>query len=159
MYSFAFIIGRFQPFHLGHFQIVQQALAQAKNVIILLGSCSGERTEKNPFSAAERKQMISDSFDSDIDFVELVDYPESDEEWLLQVNTKLHDCMKLRGWDGDLSSVAMMASRSDDSSYYIDYFSQYNKIVQEVSFPHHATDIRKLWRESCGEKALATQAC
>ncbi|MFN9485623.1 MAG: adenylyltransferase/cytidyltransferase family protein, partial [Cyanobacteriota bacterium] len=34
----AVLIGRFQPFHLGHLQLVQAALVKAERLLLLLGS-------------------------------------------------------------------------------------------------------------------------
>ena len=80
-YDTGMIIGRFQPFHLGHSIILDRALDQCNKVIIVIGSAQESGTPLNPLSAAEREQIIIDSFvnrlDSDslekIDFVHLKD--------------------------------------------------------------------------------------
>lgn len=51
-------IGRFQPFHLGHLDALQQALAKNDRVLIGIGSAEDNYTEDNPFTAGERFEMI-----------------------------------------------------------------------------------------------------
>ena len=51
-------IGRFQPFHLGHLDALDQALAENDRVIIGIGSAEDNYTHDNPFTAGERFEMI-----------------------------------------------------------------------------------------------------
>lgn len=54
------LIGRFQPFHLGHMLQISEALDQGlNNFKIFIGSANSGRTLQNPFTVAERVQMIS----------------------------------------------------------------------------------------------------
>ena len=55
------VIGRFQPFHLGHLALLQHALSVAPRALLLVGSAGGPRLAKNPFSADERIQAIRES--------------------------------------------------------------------------------------------------
>ena len=57
----AAMIGRFQPFHLGHLGLVRQILKENDEIIILIGSSQINYTLKNPFTAGERVWMIRDS--------------------------------------------------------------------------------------------------
>ena len=57
----AAMIGRFQPFHLGHLELVRQILNENDEIIILIGSSQANFTLKNPFTAGERVWMIRDS--------------------------------------------------------------------------------------------------
>jgi bifunctional NMN adenylyltransferase/nudix hydrolase len=52
-------VGRFQPFHNGHLALLQRALALAPLCVVVIGSANQARTPKNPFSWAERAQMIT----------------------------------------------------------------------------------------------------
>jgi len=52
------LIGRFQPFHLGHMQCVQYALKKLPEIIIAIGSAQFSHTLHNPFTAGERVTMI-----------------------------------------------------------------------------------------------------
>lgn len=61
-------MGRFQPFHLGHFDIIKQALSECDEIIIAITSSQFNYLEKDPFTAGERIEMIHNSLkESDID--------------------------------------------------------------------------------------------
>ena len=57
------LIGRFQPFHLGHLEALQFALSKVDNLWLGLGSSNKSIEKNNPFSAEERKKMILSSID------------------------------------------------------------------------------------------------
>ena len=57
-YDYVVFIGRFEPFHIGHQEVVQRALEIAERVIILVGSSNQPRTIKNPWTFGNRKEMI-----------------------------------------------------------------------------------------------------
>ncbi len=57
----AAMIGRFQPFHLGHLELVRQVLDENDEIVILMGSSQTNYTLKNPFTAGERVWMIRDT--------------------------------------------------------------------------------------------------
>ena len=57
------LIGRFQPFHLGHLEALQFALSKVDKLWLGLGSSNKPIAKNNPFSAEERKQMILSSID------------------------------------------------------------------------------------------------
>ena len=56
----ALLLGRFQPFHRGHLNVIKDI---SKNywVIIAMGSAQESHKLKNPFTAGERYKMISES--------------------------------------------------------------------------------------------------
>lgn len=55
------LIGRFQPFHLGHLEAIHFALSKVERLWVGLGSSNKPRQKSNPFSADERQQMILSS--------------------------------------------------------------------------------------------------
>ena len=57
------LIGRFQPFHLGHLEALQFALSKVDKLWIGLGSSNKSIQKNNPFSAEERQKMILSSID------------------------------------------------------------------------------------------------
>ena len=57
----ALYIGRFQPFHLGHLEVVKLILRRGIDLSIVIGSAQYSHTRKNPFTAGERIEMIRES--------------------------------------------------------------------------------------------------
>ncbi len=51
-------IGRFQPFHKGHLEIIQKVLKDDVKLIICIGSAQHSYTKRNPFTYCEREHMI-----------------------------------------------------------------------------------------------------
>ena len=58
-----FLIGRFQPFHLGHLEAIKFALGKVEHLHVGIGSSNKSHEERNPFTADERKKMILSSID------------------------------------------------------------------------------------------------
>lgn len=52
------LVGRFQPFHRAHLALLKRALDLSPRCIVIIGSAFQARTPKNPFSWAERAEMI-----------------------------------------------------------------------------------------------------
>lgn len=59
--STALFIGRFQPFHNGHFQIIKEILKQHDHLIIGIGSSQEKGTKQNPFSSQTRVRLIKEA--------------------------------------------------------------------------------------------------
>jgi nicotinamide-nucleotide adenylyltransferase len=55
----ALIVGRFQPFHNGHLEVIRKILENHESVIIGIGSAQYSHTLRDPFTAGERHLMIS----------------------------------------------------------------------------------------------------
>ncbi len=60
-------VGRFQPFHLGHFYVVKNLLEKVDQLIIAIGSAQYSHTFKDPFNAGERIWMIRSALDDEVD--------------------------------------------------------------------------------------------
>jgi len=54
----ALFVGRFQPFHLGHLDVINRALKVEDRLVIVIGSAEENHELANPFTAGERFQMI-----------------------------------------------------------------------------------------------------
>ena len=52
------ILGRFQPFHNGHLELVRSAAHEVDRLVIVIGSSLRHGTKENPFTAEERRGMI-----------------------------------------------------------------------------------------------------
>lgn len=55
----ALVIGRFQPFHKGHLEVMRTIAKECDSVTIGIGSAQFSHTLDNPFTAGERHLMIS----------------------------------------------------------------------------------------------------
>lgn len=57
-----FYIGRFQPYHLGHHQVVTDVIAdEVDELVVAVGSADASHTRRNPFTAGERVMMLTQS--------------------------------------------------------------------------------------------------
>ncbi len=54
----AFFVGRFQPYHLGHHEVIKHVLDEVDELIIGIGSAQESHSIENPFTAGERVLMI-----------------------------------------------------------------------------------------------------
>jgi nicotinamide-nucleotide adenylyltransferase len=52
------ILGRFQPFHLGHLRLIEAVKDDNLEPIICIGSAQKGRTKDNPFTTEERRIMV-----------------------------------------------------------------------------------------------------
>lgn len=52
------MMGRFQPFHLGHLDLAKQILSECDELVIAVTSAQFNYMEKDPFTAGERIEMI-----------------------------------------------------------------------------------------------------
>jgi len=98
-------LGRFQPFHIGHLMVVQGMTKMCGRIVIGIGSAEQKKTDENPFSAAERKEMIQRALQDvdiipmfDVEFVELPDCP-ADEAWTNMVLERVGSIDKV--WTGN----------------------------------------------------------
>ena len=83
------LIGRFQPFHLGHLDAVLFGLSRTENLFICIGSSNKSNEKKNPFSAKERREMIISSIEASmIDRIKIFDIPDIDnhEKWTFEID-------------------------------------------------------------------------
>ena len=84
------MIGRFQPFHLGHLDALQFALSKVDKLWVGLGSSNKPPTKNNPFSAEERKEMILSSIDDSIkEKISIYFIPDLDNhmKWIEKIDT------------------------------------------------------------------------
>lgn len=136
LYDFAVFIGRFQPFHNGHADVINAAMQVAEHTIVLVGSSNLARTTRNPFTYEERKVMIND-------WASLApDAPEND--WPYN-NLHIHDLPDVgyddNGWVEHVQRIVahitaghvkpricLIGHERDNSSYYLRLFPQWTFI-------------------------------
>lgn len=150
-HSLLVFIGRFEPFHNGHLNVVKQALGLSDRVLILIGSANQPRTPKNPFTYEERKEMIEFSLEKKyrhrVVIAPLHDRLYNEEQWLSDVQTAVSNTLK-PDVKYDQSRIGIIGHHKDASSYYLDKFPQWGNHIEvdQTMFKINATDIRDiLW--------------
>ena len=144
-YDFLTFIGRFSPFHRGHYQVVKRALELSQKVIIIVGSANRPRTAKNPFTFEERRNIISSALTADelsrVVIMPCNDYAYSDIRWETQiqsiVNTIVHST-----WRAGPTKIGIIGHSKDHSTYYLNKFPQWDLIEVSCNYKMNATDIR-----------------
>jgi nicotinamide-nucleotide adenylyltransferase len=63
--KYGILVGRFQPFHLGHMKAVQFAMNKVDMLWIIIGSAQKSHEPRNPFTAGERLAMIKMTLDAE----------------------------------------------------------------------------------------------
>ncbi len=61
----ALFIGRFQPFHNGHLDVVKQILSENDKALIVIGSAEQSHTFANPLTIDERTEIISTTLEAE----------------------------------------------------------------------------------------------
>lgn len=123
------LIGRFQPVHNGHLDVIAQALEQAERAIILVGSSNLARDTRNPFTYDERAQMIraaiSERFGEEmltrVVVNALPDSPYDLQEWIETVQT----VVKMNTAAYVAPRIALTGHDRDSSSFYLKLFPQW----------------------------------
>jgi nicotinamide-nucleotide adenylyltransferase len=54
-----FYIGRFQPYHDGHHQMVEEIVSEVDELVLGIGSAGYSHSTRNPFTAGERVMMVT----------------------------------------------------------------------------------------------------
>lgn len=148
-------IGRFQPFHNGHKAVIEAALEQAKEVVVVVGSSFAARNIRNPFTFEERKAMIEACFDEPQHFnysgaqgrnktprihvVPVSDFPYDDNKWIAAIMRVVKDAVP------SAVDVGLIGHSKDSSSYYLEIFPKWKNHVEVPNVGNvNATDIRTM---------------
>jgi nicotinamide-nucleotide adenylyltransferase len=58
--DYSLMIGRFQPLHNGHMEVIRKCAADSEKLLIGIGSAQFSHESENPFTAGERYLMIDE---------------------------------------------------------------------------------------------------
>ena len=152
-FDYSVFIGRFNPFHLAHKQLLNTALKIANKTIIVLGSWKKSPDIRNPFSAEQREQMVRSSCSQEendrIQFVYIRDHLYSDNLWLKELQEKISAITN------ESNNIALVGHKHDNSSYYIDLMPQWSSWnMDNIDSLPHATEIRNLYFEGNADYKL-----
>jgi bifunctional NMN adenylyltransferase/nudix hydrolase len=141
-YDTLVLIGRFQPLHNAHLEIIKRATALTDQLVIIAGSAAQPRTYKNPFTSFERERMIKAAAGSlalSIHVEPNIDTIYNDQAWAARVQGIVS---KYRALDG---KVGIIGHKKDESSFYLDMFPQWEYENVEKIEPLSAVNIRDLY--------------
>ena len=158
-FDYLVYVGRFQPFHNGHLEVLRRALARADKVIVVLGSARRARNIKNPFSDSEREQMIAASVKAmdesameRVVFCPVRDYY-NNEKWVAAVRGAVNSIVSPK------SNIGIIGHLKDDSSYYLHEFPDWHLAHEDNVAGLSATDLRRcLFAENVLPEAWASLA-
>ena len=141
-YDTLVLIGRFQPFHNAHLEIIKRSTALCDKLIVITGSAAQPRTYKNPFNSTERALMIkaaTGGLSIQITVEANIDTLYNDQAWAVRVQA----IVARNTQPGD--RIAVIGHKKDDSSFYLDMFPQWGyENVEEIA-PLSAVNIRDLY--------------
>ena len=134
MYDYLVFIGRFQPFHIAHLRVIREALAQAREVVVLIGSSRQPRSLRNPFTLDERMAMIRASLEpseqSRVHLQPLEDCLYNDDVWVKNVQEAVQAVVsRFRG--DSAPRIGLIGHPKDESSYYLKLFPQWASVPVE----------------------------
>lgn len=145
MYDFLVFIGRFQPFHVAHLAVIREALRQAREVIVLVGSAGQSRNLRNPFTVDERMAMIRACLNEDeqdrVHLQPLRDSLYDDERWVTDVRAAVVAVMA-RSAQGQDSRVGLIGHDKDDTTYYLSLFPGWGSVAVDNIDAISATPLR-----------------
>lgn len=144
-FTHAVFIGRFQPFHFGHLQVVREALAVAERLIICVGGSGETRRPRNPWTFQERAEMITASLAGEertrVTVSPIQDHTYSEDAWLRDVQQSVSWLTRAHGVSEP--RVALIGRHKDESSYYLRMFPQWGSVPVMASRELDATAIRE----------------
>jgi bifunctional NMN adenylyltransferase/nudix hydrolase len=147
-YDTIVFIGRFQPIHNAHLEIVRRACELANELIIIVGSSEQPLTFKNPWTFRDRKEMWASAVSSMVSYnncrikiVPSVDFPYNDQMWASHIQDVVNKNSSFSG----LGKIAIIGHKKDESSFYLDMFPQWHSIAVEAIEPLDATSVRDLF--------------
>lgn len=153
-YDALVLVGRFQPFHNGHKAVIDAALKQAKEVIVVVGSSFAARNTRNPFTFEERKAMIDSVYKDECNYagaqgsiktprvkvVPVSDYPYDDNKWVTAVQNVVNGAIS---WSADPVKIGLIGHEKDGTSYYLKIFPTWGSVSVPNIDGINATDIRE----------------
>lgn len=160
-------IGRFSPFHNGHCEVLKRARSKSDAVLVLLGSIQQVRNPKNPWTFAERAEIINRFAQrpfipgqrlTPVNVLGIRDYPYNDQLWIANVHKTINDFVDtlmiptesgLRKVDPKDVEISITGADRDSSTFYLKYFPEFTQDLveedREVSKFLTATAVREIY--------------
>lgn len=147
MYDLLVFIGRFQPLHRGHQEVIEKAQKLSKQVLLLVGSSFAPRTLRNPLTYQERADLIHSIY-PDVLTRPLQDHTYNDTGWMTEVRNHVKDVLLPKGGKWQPNGLAdfkvgLIGCDKDHTTYYLKMFPDWEN--ENVAFvnPLNSTVIRE----------------
>jgi bifunctional NMN adenylyltransferase/nudix hydrolase len=144
-YDCLVLIGRFQPVHSAHVELIRRAVKLTSDLIIIVGSAHQPRTYKNPWTAKERMMMLNNAIDeidvgtTRVHVEDNIDTIYNDNAWMRRVQGIVSKYRTLGGRTG------IIGHKKDESSFYLEMFPQWEFEEVELLQPLNASSVRDLY--------------
>jgi bifunctional NMN adenylyltransferase/nudix hydrolase len=140
-HSLAVFIGRFQPAHMGHLAVIQQALLVADTVLIAIGSANAARSFHNlPFTAPERETMVRLMLTADEN--QRVRFVHAEDQGNMPKWTKLIRAAANQ-IEPDNKRITLVGHSKDNTSFYLKAFKGWTSVEVDNFNGISATQIRE----------------
>jgi nicotinamide-nucleotide adenylyltransferase len=135
----ALFVGRFQPFHHGHYFAIKKLLKKYDELVVVIGSAEDQDSPDNPFTCGERLEMIRSCFNKG-ELSKLIIVPVPD------VNDN-------RIWvDHVFAHIPPVQEVYSNNALVKMLFSKHGYLVKSIEFfdrgPKEGTTIRKMMSEN-----------
>ena len=136
-------IGRFQPAHQGHIHAIGIAASQVDKLYILIGSANACRSIKNPWTYAERRDMLRSKLwtnhITNVEFVPVNDYPYNDTQWIADIRATVDHCGM---------GVPTLFGHMKEGNNYLKWFPDWKFRDIESAYAVSATAVRQRMYET-----------
>lgn len=129
-YRLAVVVGRFQPFHAGHLDLVRHAAQEADGLLILVGGSWRPRSWKNPFTYDERRSFVAAHLAEaglgvEASILPLVDTLYSDRAWTANLRLAVRRRLQTLGLEPEQAEIRLFGHEKDSSSRYLRWFPEW----------------------------------
>lgn len=143
LYNTLVLIGRFQPVHSAHVELIHRAMSMCSQLIIIVGSTDLPPTFKNPWTYMDRRMMLINAvanapkeYNCTVNIEANTDSMYNDAAWANRVQTIVSK------YSTDNKTTAIIGHKKDASSFYLDMFPQWGFEEVELLQPLNATKVR-----------------
>lgn len=142
-YDIAVMIGRFQPVHNAHLQVLSHALDIAHHVIVVIGSHNASPSTRNPWTTQDRTAMVMAAVNHNprVTCIVARDYLYNNNVWLQELQNRIDKEVRKIA-DETTANIALVGCKKDNTSFYLDFFPQWNLVEHDLIPDMDATSIR-----------------